>query len=241
MITDGRFTPTPKRREYVAADVNDANAYDERGILRDGFKIRIPIEMMDSKLPIERMNSALPRRAAAGPLVIETGLGLDKHYYPDGTEKPPRTPRIRIADADPYSGNKPGFRDAAAARATVDAGQAAKDSAYSQMCQDLTTAWMPDHLRAADARRVTADARPHGVSDAEWARAEGIRQMCDAWRTQDAPGVQNLPAGRYPLSAGEGNPCSIDGVAGTLQREGEYLVCRAKAPAKSSSQVKPVP
>jgi hypothetical protein len=42
--------------------------------------------------------------------------------------------------------------------------------------------------------------------------------------------METLPAGHYPLSAGEGGACMINGEAGTLVREGEYLVCRAKPP-----------
>ena len=40
------------------------------------------------------------------------------------------------------------------------------------------------------------------------------------------------PAGAYPLSAGEGSSCSIDGTAGTLVRQGNWLVCR---PARRQS------
>jgi hypothetical protein len=104
------------------------------------------------------------------------------------------------------------------------------------MVADLQDAWKPDHLRAAVARRTTADAmRPLGVSNAEWAREQGIREMSDAWRTQDAPAVQNLPVGRYPLSAGEGNPCSKDGSPGRLVRQGDYLVCETRQPGPTRS------
>jgi hypothetical protein len=42
-----------------------------------------------------------------------------------------------------------------------------------------------------------------------------------------APGKgSNAPAGSYPLSAGEGSSCTIDGAAGTLVRQGNWLVCR---------------
>jgi hypothetical protein len=216
----------PRRREYITADASDPAAYDERGILKDGYRIRVPISMMDN---------APPQRSA--PLSITTGLRLDREFFPDGSPRTPRAPRTQrsqpVVDADQYRDHKPGFRDAA--RITADAGQTAKDAAYNEMVADLQDAWKPDHLRAAVARRTTADAiRPLGVSDAEWARAEGIREMSDAWKTPppvlDAAAVAVLPAGRYPLSAGEGNPCTIDGAVGTLQRDGNYLVCRAKPP-----------
>jgi hypothetical protein len=65
------------------------------------------------------------------------------------------------------------------------------------------------------------------TEDVAAARSEMIDHVTQQWRTQDAAAVENLPFGRYPISAGEGNPCTINGEIGTLQREGDYLVCRA--------------
>jgi hypothetical protein len=94
------------------------------------------------------------------------------------------------------------------------AGQALKDAAYSEMCQDLQNAWKPDHQRVADTRHATADAaRPQGVSDAEWQRELGIREMSDAWR-QDAAAVSTPPAGAYApvgLGANEGDIVTWNG------------------------------
>jgi hypothetical protein len=198
---------------------DDADAYGADGILKDGHSIRI--SMTDAKpMPLQRMGTV--------PMNIVTGLRLDKEFYPDGTPKPPRTPSTRnqVADADPYSANKPGFRTADAARGAMDAGQPAKDSAYSEMCQALERAWMPDHLRAADTRRTTADAaRPAGVSDAEWAREQGIRQMSDAWR-QDAAAVSTPPAGAYApvgLGANEGDVVTWNGAPARLVKRGDWL------------------
>jgi hypothetical protein len=219
----------PRRREYITVDANDPAAYDERGILRDGYRIRIPIEMMDSALPIERIGSAPSRRAASGPLVITTGLRLDQYYYPDGSPRAPRTQRHPVADADQYSANKPGYRTADAAgsgRTTVDA----KADAYNSMVADLQTAWMAPWQKAqhvADAQRATADA---GVDARDAAYGESVHFITNQWRTQDAPAVQTLPAGRYPISAGEGNPCTKDGRPGVLTREGDYLVCSTHQP-----------
>jgi len=49
---------------------------------------------------------------------------------------------------------------------------------------------------------------------------EGVREMCNAWRKCDAS-----PPGAYPLSAGEGTACTINGAPGTLQRRGDWLAC----------------
>jgi hypothetical protein len=44
-----------------------------------------------------------------------------------------------------------------------------------------------------------------------------------------APGRgSNAPAGAYPLSAGEGTACTINGAAGTLVRQGNSLVCQPR-------------
>ncbi len=37
------------------------------------------------------------------------------------------------------------------------------------------------------------------------------------------------PAGAYPLSAGEGSACSVNGQAGTLVRQGNWLVCQPRS------------
>lgn len=57
--------------------------------------------------------------------------------------------------------------------------------------------------------RMLVDALARDAS--EEARAASIREMCDAWKTKDAA----PPAGAYPLRAGEGRVCTIDGVPGT--------------------------
>jgi hypothetical protein len=224
MITPARHSNS----RYIAADADDPTAYGPDGLLKDGYKIRVPVELMDSALPLQRM-ATVPRSIRTG---LEGEHRLDKYFFPDGSQKPARTPRTRnqpVVDVDQFSDHKPGFRGADAARGVADAGRALQDAAYEAMVRDNERAWMPEHMRAADTRVTTDAARPLGISDSEWARAEGIRQMCDAWKA-DAPAVQDLPAGRFPLSAGEGNPCTIDGDAGTLQREGGYLVCRARPP-----------
>jgi hypothetical protein len=59
----------------------------------------------------------------------------------------------------------------------------------------------------------------------EQARAEGIQEMCDAWKRK--PDVDaSPPAGAYPLSAGEGSRCTVNGADGRLVRRGDWLVCK---------------
>jgi hypothetical protein len=225
MITQA---PRHSGSRYIAADADDPAAFGPDGLLRDGFKIRVPVELMDAKLPLQRV-ATVPRN-------IVTGLtgkdSLDRYFFPDGTEKPARTPRterhLPAADVDRYGANKPGFRTADAI--TVDDGEAIKNAAYNEMCHDLQDAWKTPEQRTADARQVTDAACPAGVDPRDFA----YRQMCtdlqDAWKAPaafDAAAVQDLPAGRYPLSAGIGSICDLNGEQGTLQPDGAgYLVCK---------------
>jgi hypothetical protein len=55
--------------------------------------------------------------------------------------------------------------------------------------------------------------------------------LSTAWHR---PLPDGAPAGAYPLSAGEGSACTINGAPGTLQREGDWLICRP-APAESAT------
>jgi hypothetical protein len=48
-----------------------------------------------------------------------------------------------------------------------------------------------------------------------------VADQANAWKKRDAQ-----PPGSYPLSAGEGSACTVDGRPGTLVREGDWLVCR---------------
>jgi hypothetical protein len=185
--------------------------------------------MADAKpLPLLQMGTA--------PRNIVTGLRLDKEFYPDGSPRPartPRTPRTSVADADPFIGNKPGFRDAAAVRGVTDAGQAAKDAAYSEMCRDLQDAWKPDHQRAADARQVTADAAcPAGVDPRDFAYHQRCLQDSEAWRTPptvfDAAAVSTPPSGAFAptgYGARAGDVCSLNGAPGNLVERDGWLFC----------------
>jgi hypothetical protein len=62
---------------------------------------------------------------------------------------------------------------------------------------------------------------------AERARAESIREMCDAWKTPPSASIHDaLPAGSYPLNGAKaGDICTTDGRAGHLQEGDGGLVC----------------
>jgi hypothetical protein len=83
--------------------------------------------------------------------------------------------------------------------------------------------WVVDHRRAPsnaemqDAKQTLADAyRAYDEADA------------NAWRNPaNGPRLQrdDIPAGAYPLSAGENGRCTINGQDGRLVRKGNWLVC----------------
>jgi hypothetical protein len=226
MITQARHSGS----KYIATDADDPTAYDENGFLRDGFKIRVPIEMMDSTLPLQRV-ATVPRN-------ISTGLrgkdSLDNYFFPDGSPKPARTPRPertqQVVDANQFNDHRPGFRDAASVRGVIAAdGEALKNAAYNEMCHDLQDAWKPDYLRAADAR-LTADAGcPAGVDPRDFA----YRQMCtdlqDAWKVPpvfDAAAVETPPVGAYckaGVGAKEGDIVTWNGAPARLVKRGDRL------------------
>jgi hypothetical protein len=72
----------------------------------------------------------------------------------------------------------------------------------------------PGFVTAGDSERIR---------HAAW--LESRQALCDAWRTP----ARDAAAGSYPLSAGEGSACTINGAPGTLVREGDVLVCRPHA------------
>jgi hypothetical protein len=207
----------PARRRTV--DDNDDD-FDEHGILRDGRSIRTPmLEMRDTN-----RNSA--------PLIITSGLRLDLEFYPNGTLRDRRggsARRARQTDQTTVTDNR--VDDAA--------GAAAKTAAYNEMVADLQDAWKSPEQRA-HTQRVTADATPpQGVSAADWAREQGIREMSDAWKPRDAAVPKVLPVGAWPDTVQtEGASCSFDGQSGVWTRGADgFLYCKPKA--MTSTRVPP--
>jgi hypothetical protein len=225
--TQRRNTTMP--RTFDVFDEDDKRAYDSAGVIRDGAGIRVKMNCMD----------AAPNNNGL------RGRGTQDDPYIIGTEAPRR--RRRRTQRDPM-GNEtgevleesdavyrsPGFRlGDAASRAMIDA-------AYASYVEGLTSAWKsPQNI--SDAQRATADACPAGVDPRTWAYEQGVREMCDAWKKPppvifDANGpevaattraMENLSPGRFPMSAGIGSPCDLNGERGTLQPDGSgYLVCK---------------
>jgi hypothetical protein len=89
-----------------------------------------------------------------------------------------------------------------------------------------------DSLLVVDARRIggTEGNKPgyrvfdddRGRQAIADARAAYIFDLENSWRTPP----RDAAYGSYPLSAGEGSPCTVDGAAGTLVRQDGVLVCK---------------
>jgi hypothetical protein len=176
MITQARHSNS----RYIAADADDPTAYGPDGLLRDGYRIRVPVELMDSVLPLQRAGT-VPRNISTG---LTGEYKLSRFFYADGSRKadfvdgsrtPSRKGRRPVEpDENEFEGNdgmrdhRPGFRDAAAVRGVTDAGQAVKDAAYEEMCRYNENAWKSDHQRTADARQVTRPRVGERTGEAGW-------------------------------------------------------------------------
>jgi hypothetical protein len=105
---------------------------------------------------------------------------------------------------------------------------------------DARSLWDQGNLRCTDARAIggVEGCRPgfrvldndlgrQAIADA---RAAYIFDLENAWRTPPRDAAFGAPPyGAYPLSAGAGNPCTIDGAAGILTRQGDVLICKPLA------------
>jgi hypothetical protein len=168
------------------------------------------------------------RGTPSDPLVINTGLDLGKHFHPDGTPRRRDGSARRSRQTDQTT-----VTDIGGDRVDDASGAAAKTAAYNEMVADLQDAWKTPEQRA-HTQRVTADATPpQGVTAADWAREQGIREMSDAWKPRDAAVPKILPVGAWPDTVQtEGASCSVDGALGTWTRGSDgYLYCRPKAMA----------
>jgi hypothetical protein len=179
---------------YIDADVNDPAAYEERDgkkILKDGYRVRIPVELMDSTLPLQRMGVVPAQRQAAveTPMAIGTSYRnspLRHIYHRDGTLKsrdrtavaataPQKLADAVMSDVMSNASHKPGFRYAATDGTTTDANDAV--SAYNTYVQEMNDAWKSPERRTLDARdAVRAAAEPSKPADyverfpGEWQR-----------------------------------------------------------------------
>jgi hypothetical protein len=206
--------PSIINRQYRTVE-NPDDAFDENGVLRDGFRVRVPMQLMDSR--------PAPRSA---PIVIETGLrgtqyDLNRDFYWDGSPKPPRRRsrleydpdededfieveeldangrrRRRLVARDPmgreageYSEEDRALRDhrpGYRSHHVTAADRQRVADAYNTMVADLQTQWMTPEQKLAEARLTTDAAhRPRGMSEAEYEYNRYCAELTDAWRPKD--------------------------------------------------------
>lgn len=142
------------------------------------------------------------QRSVAGDRKVQARdpMGREAGTYeeeePDEDDEPRRKRKRRMGDA---------FTDSRGVAFAADARLAAAQRAV-------------DHLQGRDEmlRQMYRDGR----STSHSARQNMITDGTSAWDAKPPP------AGAYPYSAAaEGNPCTIDGAPGTLQKRGDALIC----------------
>jgi hypothetical protein len=218
-----------RRPPYVQHDIDDADAYDENGVIRDGHSVRVRLqEMRDNRNE---------------PLIINTPFNLRREFHADGTPKyrrdddPQPRRRRKVQQTDPtveetadHRDHRPGFRDA---------DRSASEKAYLEMVADQANAWRGPQTPQPET--LVSDACPAGTDPREWARELNMRETRDAWRTPpvvlDANGpevapwsktraMETMPAGAYckvGLRANEGDVITWNGAPAKLVRRGDWL------------------
>jgi hypothetical protein len=242
--------PPRRRPAHITHDIDDESAYDENGIIKDGHSIRVKLqEMRDAN-----RNSA--------PLVINSGMRLDKEFYLDGTPKNRDDERRqrKTAYRDPYGREGGTFEEEDAAYAAhrphfVDADRSASENARAQLIRDTASAWRSPEQKAQNETSVS-DACPAGTDPREWAFDQYVRDTQNAWRPRDTLNPQQsvgqqtraipetLPAGAYAAvgtGPAEGDRITFNGRPAKLVRRGNFLYPEfiPTGPTRSSETVNP--
>jgi hypothetical protein len=210
---------TEDRRRRRQLDALNADAFED-GVLKDGHTARYPMHLRDSG------TVRAGRRGA--DLVTDTDKVAEAI---EETKRAMQRDGTQISDAE-LRMHRPGYR-------LLDSNGESDDDPPRRRRKTVERDPM-GRERATFEEDALA-----GLTPSERARAERMIADSEAWRTppvnfdagvgysnSDPPGtgmptraIPTMPSGAYPLSAGENNPCSKDGVPGRLKRVGEWLVC----------------
>ena len=222
---------TPRRSD----DDDPSNPIGPDGLLKDGHRLRVPLMMRDSANPSR--GQLRGSGTAADPYIIDSGLGqlaLDSHR-----------PGFRFGDADRSAGEM-----ARLERMLQDSEAWRTDgNRYTSAIEDpgpglgaRSDPWLKRRRRRKSQIRDPMGREAGTISeeenDSEIARQEMISDACNAWRKPPVAAALDAVSGdRWPLSAGEGNPCMTNGQPGVLVKseDGSCLVCKVKPLAATRS------
>ena len=174
----------------------EAAVTDVRTHLRDGEALRIPLYLQDAD-----------RRPPDDDDDEEELTGSDRAFAVDHRPGGPFVVDRRRAPTIDASAHRPGFRDWRPPRGSVDHARAVtlnamRDEAYAEYDREMASQYQRDAMQNALSFTISGVGAP--------GRGNG----------QPEPGA-------YPYRAElEGAQCTINGAPGTLQRDGDWLVCK---------------
>jgi hypothetical protein len=182
--------------------------FDEDGLLKDGARVRVPMMFRDSMTPVQR---------AIYDARKQHGRNCDcedcaaKYGARDDLEEDQLTAFIDSPQGQ-IGLHSPGFR----------------------FLTNNTAMSGADHARDVTAAKVKADARAEMI-DAQASAYKRKGQYSEysggteysVYTGQPTRWIPTEPSGRYPLSAGENNRCTINGRGGKLRKsaDGGCLIC----------------
>jgi hypothetical protein len=224
-----KVTPTMPTTPRRFDDDHPSNPIGPDGLLKDGHRFRVPLLMRDSaNPPREQLRGS---GTAADPYIINSGLGqlaLDSYR-----------PGFRYGDADRSAS------EMARQERMLQDSEAWRTDSNRSTCYPIedpgqglgagSDPW-PKRRRRRKSQIRDQMGREAGTiseeeNDSEIARQEMISDACNAWRKPPVAAALDAVSGdRWPLSAGEGNPCTTNGEPGVLVKseDGSCLVCKVK-------------
>jgi hypothetical protein len=220
--TGSEAAPMRIHRRREIDDDDPDNPIGRDGLLKDGHRLHVPLELRDSAASDEAARIAriveITKQSmrgsgtAADPYIIETGL--------------------RQLDDAALALHRPGWRtDASTAYQQGDPGPGlgAGDDPWVRRRR------RPHDDPDDDISEEENDSRFDGLSPGAVARLQWMDTQSNAWRTPPVADAQ--PAGAYPLNSTykAGDPCTDGGRPGVLVEKDGWLVCQAKPIAATRS------
>jgi hypothetical protein len=233
---------TEDRRRQRQLDALNADCFDADGVMRDGAVYRVPLHLRDSistrdsrrerrrsfidSLQVANTDKVAEARAVTAAFVTQEVMRNDPHLLAS-----------TFSDAE-LAAHRPGYRFADGSTTT--------EEEHHVTHRRRKTVYR-DPLGREAGSSESNDSR----NETEVAYAEMLDHMNNAWRTPPAnfdaasmaPEAVGMPTrslrsipppgGYWPLEA-EGQVCDLNGVQGTVVREGDHCVCKPKAALRAT-------